>query len=108
MYRAAAFTVALGALGLAGCVSQADLIAQERRLSQQINEQRKQIQSVQREVERLRNDMEGGPRTGSEDRIKELESRLAKVETPPSGETPPSNAPEAHDVPPPVASAGAT
>lgn len=107
MRRAAAFTVTLGALGLAGCVSQADLIAQDRRLSQQISEQRKQIQSIQREVERLRGDMEGGPRagSGSDDRIKELESRLAKVETPPPGDVPPPNAPEAHDVPPPVASA---
>jgi tol-pal system protein YbgF len=106
--RLAAFTVTLGALGLAGCVSQADLISQERRLSQQISEQRKQIQSIQREVERLRGEIEGGPRAGSssEDRIKELESRLSKVETPqPSDVGPPPNAPEAHDVPPPVASA---
>jgi len=96
--------VTLGALGLAGCVSQSDLIAQDRRLSQQIGEQRKQIQAIQRELERMRGDMEGGPRagSGSEDRIKELESRLSKVETPPPGEAPP---PEAHDVPPPIASA---
>jgi tol-pal system protein YbgF len=108
VHRAAAFTVALGALGLAGCVSQADLISQDRRLSQQIAEQRKQIKEIQREVERMRGEMEGAPRAGSEDRIKELESRLSKVETPPQpGEAPPPNAPEARDVPPPIASAPA-
>ena len=106
MQRAAVLTIGLGALGLAGCVSQADLIAQDRRLSQQIAEQRKQIKEIQREVERMRGEIEGTPRAGSEDRIKELESRLSRVETPPPpGEAPLPNAPEARDVPPPVASA---
>jgi tol-pal system protein YbgF len=105
VHRAAALTIVIGTLGLAGCVSQADLIAQDRRLSQQISEQRKQIQSIQRELERMRGDMEGAPRSGksSEERIQELESRLAKV-SPPTGDTPPPTPPEAHDVPPPVAS----
>ena len=41
-----------------------------------IQEQRRQVQSLQREVERLRADVEtgGGKRTASKDRVTELES----------------------------------
>jgi tol-pal system protein YbgF len=96
--------------GLLGCASRADLIAQDRRLSQQLGDQRRQIQSMQRELERLRGDMEGGPRKGgeaaasAEQRIQELEDRLARLEghPPPGGE--PVEPPTFRDVPPPIAS----
>jgi tol-pal system protein YbgF len=102
--------IVLGACGLVGCATRADLIAQDRRLSQQLGDQRKQIQSIQREVERLRGDMEGGPRKGGEggatadQRIQELEDRLARLEghAPPERET---ELPVGRDVPPPSASA---
>jgi tol-pal system protein YbgF len=105
-----ALALVLGASGLLGCASRADLIAQDRRLSQQVGDQRKQIQSIQREVERLRGDMEGGPRKGGEggtvdQRIQDLEDRLARLE----GHAPPGEPalepPAGRDVPPPIASA---
>jgi len=77
-------------------------------VSQQLADQRKQIQALQREVERLRADAEGGsPRAGGSDRLQQLEDRMARVEgrapeTPPSEAPPPSPAPV---TPPPVASA---
>ena len=67
-----------------------------------LQEQRRQMQSLQREVERLRADVEGGGgRTassgGSRDRVRELEDRLATLERergaaplpPDTGELPP-------------------
>jgi TolA-binding protein len=111
--RLALSSVALSAMALAGCASQADLIAQERRLSQQMNDQRKQIQSIQREIERLRGDVEGGPRKGggeagatADARVQELEDRLNRLEgRPPSEGSTTLTEPPAHDVPPPVATA---
>lgn len=111
--------VILSALALAGCASQADLIAQERRLSQQMGDQRKQIQSMQREIERLRGDVEGGPRKGgeggatAEQRIQELEDRLNRLEgrapsegtvtlTEPQGRDVPAPAPAPRETPPPA------
>jgi len=111
VYRFVVFAIAAGALGLAGCASQADLIAQERRMSQQLGEQRKQIQSIQREIERLRGDVEGGPRPSSEagrtvdQRLQELEDRVARVEGPPAGATAPPTEALGQDVPPPTAKA---
>ncbi len=110
MRRIVALATAVAASGLVGCATRADLIAQDRRLSQQLGEQRKQIQSIQRELERLRADVEGGPKSGeggptADQRMHELEDRLARVEGhPPPGETP-TEPPVGHDVPPPVASA---
>ena len=86
MSRSARFAILIAASGLAGCVSRADLVAQDRRLSQQLGDQRKQIQSIQRELERLRGDMEGGPRRGGEgaatidQRLQDVEDRLARIE----------------------------
>ena len=106
----------LSALAFAGCASQADLIAQERRLSQQMNDQRKQIQSIQREIERLRGDVEGTPRKGggegggtADQRIKELEDRLDRLEGRPPSEGPAAQVepPPTRDVPPVVATAPA-
>jgi tol-pal system protein YbgF len=109
--KSVALAIVLGASGLLGCATRADLIAQDRRVSQQLGDQRKQIQSIQREMERLRGDVEGGPRKGGEagatldQRVQELEDRLARLE----GHAPPGEAaiepPLGRDVPPPVASA---
>jgi tol-pal system protein YbgF len=97
---------------LLGCATRADLIAQDRRVSQQLGDQRKQIQSIQRELERLRGDMEGGPRKGGEagapldQRVQELEDRLARLEGhAPAGEPAVEPPPLGRDVPPPSASA---
>jgi tol-pal system protein YbgF len=111
--HSAAFAIlAVATLGLAGCATQADLIAQDRRLSQQMGEQRKQIQSIQRELERMRGDMEGAPRKAGaggptlDQRVQELEDRLARLEGRPPSETGATTEPPVgHDVPPPSASA---
>jgi tol-pal system protein YbgF len=113
----ASLPVGLSAFVLVGCATRADLIDQDRRLQQQISEQRKQIQSMQREVERLRGDLEGGPKhSGPDDHVAELEERLSKLEgkkpegdtgEPPPGErtavatpTPPPQPPAAQPPPP--------
>lgn len=112
MARSVALAVVVGAAALVGCATRADLIAQERRLGQQLAEQRKQIQTIQRELERLRGDVEGTtPRRGGEDattteqRLQDLDARIARLEGRPPGELPPPGEPPApQDVPPPVAS----
>ena len=92
--RAAVLVVAVG---LAGCATRGDLVAQDHRLRGLIQEQKKAIDQVKRELERLRADIEEGRggRTsgGSADRIAALEHRLAVLEgtaKPPAtfGETP--------------------
>ena len=76
--------VALSAL--AGCATHADLVRQDRELRGMVQEQRKQLQGVQREVERLRADVEEGGQRGtgggssSEDRLTVLEERLSRLE----------------------------
>ena len=70
---------------LAGCATRADLVRQDRELRQILQEQRKQVQQVQRELERLRADVEEGhPRRGgggsSDDRVAALEERLNELE----------------------------
>jgi tol-pal system protein YbgF len=76
--------LALAAAGLAaGCATRADLLDMDRAVRDQLTEQRRQIQSLQREVERLRADMEegGGARSGrSDDRLAQLEARIATLE----------------------------
>ena len=108
MHRALAIALALGAGALAGCVSRADMLAQDRRYQQQLAEQRKQIASLQREVERLRGDLEGGGgKPGGNDRVNELEERMAKLEGhKPEGEStevppPPSDRPTVATATPP-------
>jgi TolA-binding protein len=107
VHRLAILGLGLATLGLAGCAQQADLIQQERRMSQQMSDQRKQIQALQREVERLSGDMEGGgPRRSDgatvEQRLQDLEDRLARLEGRPPG--PHATAPELpEDEPPPMA-----
>jgi tol-pal system protein YbgF len=77
--------LALVALPLAGCATRGDLLQQDRTFRQVLNEQRKQLQSVQREVERLRADVDeagGGRRGGAvrEDRLAALEQRVQQLE----------------------------
>jgi tol-pal system protein YbgF len=73
-----------GLLIVAGCATRGDLANQERRIRGLLQEQRRQVQSLQREVERLRADVEGGGRSaaahGSRDRVRELEDRMAVME----------------------------
>lgn len=77
--------VVLGLLTLAGCATRADLVNQDRRLRGLLQEQRRQLQSLEREVERLRADVESGGGRGSggagtRDRVRELEDRLGALE----------------------------
>ena len=96
-HRAVVRTSAVVALGLAaGCASQADLLSLDRAVRDQLGEQRRQIQTLQREVERLRADVEeGGSARGgkSDQRIAQLEARIATLErgssTPPPPVEPP-------------------
>jgi tol-pal system protein YbgF len=79
-------SVVLAVLGLAGCATRAELLQQDRDLRRLIQDQRKQVREVQREVERLRADLEEGPpRHGgsaapSDDRVSALEGRIAELE----------------------------
>jgi len=84
------------ALGLAGCATQADLIAQERRLQVQISDQRKQIQAMQRELERVRGDLDMPVQRPPQDRLTEDErqrqldaAKHPDQETPDAGTQPP-------------------
>jgi tol-pal system protein YbgF len=115
--------VVLVAVVLAGCATRAELLQQDRELRSMVLEQRKQVQQVQRELERLRADVEeGGPRKGggasTDDRITALEQRLGDLEhgsaatgtataPPPEGLPPPSPPPHVAAVPPPAAPAPA-
>jgi tol-pal system protein YbgF len=74
-----------GLLIVAGCATRGDLANQERRIRGLLQEQRRQVQSLQREVERLRSDVEGGggrsaAAHSSRDRVRELEDRMAAME----------------------------
>src|SRR5262249_36837521 len=71
------------ATGLAGCVSRADLLRQDRYMRAAVAEQQRQLKLVQREVERLRATMEegGAPvRSGGGSSVGGLEARLARLE----------------------------
>jgi tol-pal system protein YbgF len=79
--------------GLAGCATRGDLVTQDRQLRGLINDTRRQVQQVQRELERLRADLEesGQAKKGggaSDDRVSALERRLAELEG--SREVPPA------------------
>jgi tol-pal system protein YbgF len=96
-------SVVLAVLGLAGCATRAELLQQDRDLRRLIQDQRKQVREVQREVERLRGDLEEGPHHGgsaapSDDRVSALEGRIAELErssgvgSPAPGQPPPATA----------------
>ena len=87
---------------VAGCATHADLVRQDRQLRGLVQENRRQIEQVQREVERLRADLEEGGHKHvagvADDRMTALEQRLAALE---HGGTMPPSAPE---TPPPAVS----
>jgi tol-pal system protein YbgF len=92
--------IVIGVLALAGCATRGDLVNQDRRLRGLLQEQRRQVQSLEREVERLRADVEsGGGRGGGSGgtRVRELEDRLAALER----ERSPSGLPPTEAEPPP-------
>jgi hypothetical protein len=99
---------ALGLVALAGCATRAELVQQDHQLRTILQDQRRQLQEVQKEVERLRADIEEGhPRRSggggaSEDRLAVLEQRLAELERGTgSGAAPPAaSAPSATREPP--------
>jgi tol-pal system protein YbgF len=73
------------ALGLAGCAARAEVLRQDRQLRNMIQDQGRQLQAVQRELERLRADMEEGKgghggRPASDERLSQLEERIAALE----------------------------
>jgi TolA-binding protein len=77
-------------LATAGCASRADLMVEDQRLSRMLADQRRDIVALQKEVERLRGDLEqGGGRHGGaagdvEERLSELERRLGTTGGAPS------------------------
>lgn len=79
-----------------GCATRADLLAQDKRVRSMIAEQKKQLDQVRREVERLRGDIEDGGGRGrarmSDDRLASIEQRLSAMEHPTTAPTDP-NAP---------------
>ena len=115
----------VGLLALAGCATRPDLIRQDRQLRGLIQDERRQIQEMQRELERLRGDVEGGrsgrpAKAGDDDRGRDLEERVAQLEqragiaapggTAPPPAVPPPAAPSAPAAPqpPPAAAAAPT
>ena len=73
---------AVAALACAGCVTQAQLTARDEQIMRIMREQRRQLDGVQRELERLRADSEGGGgrRSGRDSRVSTLEERVTKLE----------------------------
>jgi len=73
----------LALLGLAGCATRADLVQQDREIRRFMREQQQQVQAVQREVERLRaNVEEAGSRNpkATNRQIVLLEQRVSQLE----------------------------
>ena len=106
---------ALALLLLAGCATRAELVQQDRELRGILLDQRRQMQEVQKEVERLRADLEEGhprrPGGGApgEDRLTVLEQRLSELERatgsgspPPAATAPPATPPAATASAPPA------
>lgn len=78
-----ALSLALLAVVAAGCATRADLLQQDRRVRAMLNDQRKAIDQLRREVERLRADVDeggGGRSRAGDERVSELERRLAVLE----------------------------
>ena len=105
---------ALGLVALAGCATRAELVQQDHQLRTILQDQRRQLQEVQKEVERLRADIEEGhPRRSggggaSEDRLAALEQRLAELEGGTgSGAAPPAAGAPSATREPPTATASA-
>jgi TolA-binding protein len=102
---ARATVVLLAAAGLAGCATRADLLAQDKRVRSMIADQKRAIDQVKREVEKLRADVDdgGGRKVGGkapDERMSAIEQRLAVIEHPtPPAVTPPvdPNAPPPTD-----------
>jgi len=103
-------------VALAGCASHADVVRLERRVATQLREQRDQIQSVQREVQRLRASIEESGGTASAprgDRLSWVEQRVMQLErqtgteggTVPPGEVAPTPPATASATPPPAVTA---
>ncbi len=83
--RAASTGLAIAALALSGCVTRADFNNQNAQMRGILQDNRRQIEAVQREVERLRGTVEeGGPRKpvgGSvDDRLTALEQRVQALD----------------------------
>jgi tol-pal system protein YbgF len=110
----------LALVALAGCATRAELVQQDRQLRTIVQDQHRQLQEVQKEVERLRADLEEGhpPRrsgggASGDDRLTVLEQRLADLEratgsgSPPPGATAPSGTPASGTPAPPTATASA-
>jgi tol-pal system protein YbgF len=106
---------------LAGCATRTDLLRQDQQLRGVVQDQRRQLQAVQRELEQLRSDLEerglksrgGGP--SSDDRLTALEQRVqelegggrgtgtaAPIEPIPPSEIPPGSPPPVASAPPPA------
>jgi tol-pal system protein YbgF len=75
-----------GVCALAGCATRADIMRTEQSVRVALQEQRRQIQSVQREMEQLRSDLEErglktrGTGPSSDDRLTALEQRVQQLE----------------------------
>jgi TolA-binding protein len=100
-------TLLVVAVAVGGCATRADLLQQDRSTRRALQDQHKQLQQVQRELERLRADMEesGGRRTGggqsTEERLLALEQRIGNLEQgTPTIVVPPEGGPPVADVPP--------
>jgi TolA-binding protein len=78
-------TLAAGVLlaAVSGCVTQAQLHQRDEQIMRLLREQRRQIDGVRREMENLRGDVDGGPRShsGGGDRMTSIEDRIARLET---------------------------
>ena len=109
--RTRAATIAL--LALAGCATRAELLQHDHELRSMLQDQRRQVQEVQKELERLRADVEEGhPRRAggaapSDDRITALEQRLSELEHATGTGGPPPSATPPPATPPPGATASA-
>jgi TolA-binding protein len=79
---------ALAVAGASGCATRADLVQRDQQLLRFVREQRRQLEAMQREIERLRGDVEGTGVAGSRDtgglevRVAALEARVYEGVTP--------------------------